>query len=61
MSRIEARIRTIWKWALLTWVIDPQTEQAYVATAADELREVKSDALATANSAFELPLAETFR
>jgi Uma2 family endonuclease len=43
------------------WVLDPQTKQAYVATAADGLREVKTGVLVTANPTFEVPLSEIFR
>jgi hypothetical protein len=39
------------------WVIDPYTRQAYTATAADGLREVKGGVLRTGDSAIELPLS----
>ncbi len=62
MSRVEKRIQDFLKMGVpYVWVLDPRTKQAYVATAADGLREVKSGVLATANPAFEVPLAEVFR
>ena len=57
MSRIEVRIQDYLKMGVpYVWVLDPRTKQAYVATTADGLREVKSGVLATANPAFEVPL-----
>jgi Uma2 family endonuclease len=62
MSRIEARIQDYLEMGVsYVWVLDPETKQAYVATAADGLREVKTGVLTTANPAFEVPLAEVFR
>jgi Uma2 family endonuclease len=62
MSRIEARIQDYLEMGVpYVWVLDPQTKQAYVATAADGLREVKTGVLATANPTFEVPLSEIFR
>jgi Uma2 family endonuclease len=62
MSRIEVRIQDYLKMGVpYVWVLDPRTKQAYVATAADGLREVKSGVLATQNPTFEVPLAEVFR
>ncbi len=61
MSRIEVRIQDYLEMGVpYVWVLDPQTKQAYVATAAEGLREVKSGVLTTANPAFEVPLAEVF-
>ena len=61
MSRIEARIQDYLEMGVsYVWVLDPQTKQAYVATAAEGLREVKTGVLTTANPAFEIPLAEVF-
>ncbi len=40
------------------WVIDAQTRQAYVATPAEGLREVKDGILRTENPAFHVPLSE---
>ena len=42
------------------WVLDPATRQAYAATAAEGLREVKGGVLRTENPALEVPLAEIF-
>jgi Uma2 family endonuclease len=62
MSRIEARIQDYLEMGVpYVWVLDPQTKQAYVANAAEGLREVKTGVLATGNPAFEVPLAEVFR
>jgi Uma2 family endonuclease len=62
MSRVEVRIRDYLEMGVpCVWVLDPQTKQAYVATAEYGLREVKSGVLTTANPAFEVPLAEIFR
>jgi Uma2 family endonuclease len=43
------------------WVLDPENKQAYTATSAEGLCEVKSGMLRTANPALEVPLAEIFR
>jgi Uma2 family endonuclease len=40
------------------WLIDSQTRQAYVATPAEGLREVKDAVLKTANPAFQVSLTE---
>jgi Uma2 family endonuclease len=62
MSRIEARIQDYLEMGVhYVWVLDPQTKQAYVATAAEGLREVKTGVLATENPVFEVHLAEVFR
>jgi len=42
------------------WVLDPQTREAYVATSAEGLREVKSGLLRTENPTLEVPLAAVF-
>ncbi|HEY1758656.1 MAG TPA: Uma2 family endonuclease [Bryobacteraceae bacterium] len=61
MSRIEARIKDyVEMGALHVWVLNPQTKQAYVATA-DGLSEVKTGVLSTGNPTFEVQLAEVFR
>ena len=61
MSRVEKRLQDFLKMGVpYVWVLDPRTKQAFVATA-DGLREVKSGVLATADPAFEVPLAEVFR
>ena len=40
------------------WVVDSQTKQAYTATPAEGLREVKGDVLRTENPAFQVSLDE---
>jgi Uma2 family endonuclease len=62
MSRVQKRLQDFLEMGVpYVWLLDPQTKQAYVATAADGLREVKTGVLATANPTFEVPLAEVFR
>jgi Uma2 family endonuclease len=59
MSRVEKRLQDFLQMGVpYVWVLDPKTKQAYVATRADGLREVKTRVLATANPTFEVPLAE---
>ena len=58
MSRLEIRIQDYLQMGVShVWVLDPLTRQAYIATAADGLREVKSGVLLTENPALEMPLA----
>ena len=62
MSRVEQRINDYLEMGVsYVWVIDPYTKNAYCATPAEGLREVKSGALKTQNPALEVPLAEIFR
>jgi len=62
MSRVEQRISDYLEMGVpYVWVVDPQTRQAFVATPAEGLREVKSGVLATENPRMETPLAEIFR
>ena len=62
VSRIEERIRDYFAMGVpYVWVIDPDKRQAYVATPADGLREVKSGVLTTADPVLEVKLAEVFR
>lgn len=62
MSRVERRIQDFLDMGVLyVWVLDPETKQAYVATAAEGLREVKNGVLATDNPVLEVPLSEVFR
>jgi len=42
------------------WVVDAQTKQAYTATPAEGLREVKDGILRTESPAFQLTLSELF-
>jgi Uma2 family endonuclease len=62
MNRIEIRIQDYLAMGVpYVWVLDPETRQAYVAAAADGLREVKTGVLTTTNPVFEVPLSEIFR
>ncbi|MFN0102543.1 MAG: Uma2 family endonuclease [Bryobacteraceae bacterium] len=61
MSRVEVRINDFLAMGVNTvWVLDPETRQAYTATAADGLREVKTGALRTESPVIEMSLAEVF-
>jgi Uma2 family endonuclease len=61
MSRIEIRIADYLAMGVsYVWVLDPQTQQAYVATTAEGLREVKTGVLRTENPTMEVPLSEVF-
>jgi Uma2 family endonuclease len=60
-TRIEQRVTDYLEMGVpFVWVLDPQTKQAYIATAADGLREVKDGVLRTANPALEVPLTGIF-
>jgi Uma2 family endonuclease len=62
MSRVQVRINDYLAMGVpYVWVLDPQTRQAFTATAAEGLKEVKSGVLRTENPVLELPLAESFR
>jgi hypothetical protein len=62
MSRVKKRIQDFLDMGVpYVWLLDPETKQAYAATAADGLCEVKSGVLRTENPVFEVPLAEIFR
>jgi Uma2 family endonuclease len=62
MSRVEARINDYLAMGVpYVWVLDPQTKQAFTATAATGLQEVKSGLLQTEKPALEVPLGEIFR
>ena len=61
MSRVQIRINEYLAMGVpYVFVLDPQTRQAYVATAAEGLREVKSGVLRTENPVIEVPLSEVF-
>ena len=61
MSRVEQRVSDYLSMGVVyVWVIDPQTCQAYSATAAEGLREVKSGTLRTENPVLEVLLDEIF-
>ncbi|HEY2859309.1 MAG TPA: Uma2 family endonuclease [Terracidiphilus sp.] len=62
MSRVEVRINDYLAMGVpYVWVLDPQTKQAFTATAAEGLKEVKTGMLRTENPVLELPLADSFR
>ncbi|HSP67146.1 MAG TPA: Uma2 family endonuclease [Bryobacteraceae bacterium] len=62
MSRVQVRINDYLAMGVpYVWVLDPQTRQAFTATAAEGLKEMKSGMLRTENPVLELPLAESFR
>ncbi len=62
MTRLEVRIKDYLEMGVQhIWVLDPELRQAYTATPADGLREVKSGVLATGNPRFEVPLGQVFR
>jgi len=62
MSRVEVRINDYLAMGVpYVWVLDPETRQAFAATAVEGLKEVKNGMLRTENPALELPLAECFR
>ena len=61
MSRVEVRINDYLAMGVpYVWVLDPQTKQAFTATAAEGLKEVKTGMLRTENPVLELPLADCF-
>jgi len=58
-SRVKDRINDFLAMGVpYVWVIDSQTKQAYVATPAEGLREVKDGVLRTENPTFEVRLSE---
>ena len=61
MRRVLVRINDFLTMGVKTvWLIDPETRQAYTATTAEGLREVKSGILRTESPLIEMPLAEVF-
>jgi Uma2 family endonuclease len=61
MIRVGVRIKDFLEMGVAyVWVLDPETGQAYIATAAEGLREIKSGLLRTENPVIEIPLAEIF-
>ena len=61
MSRLEVRINEYLAMGVeWVWVLDPQTRQAYTATAVEGLREVKTGVLRTDSPTIEMPVAEVF-
>src|SRR5258708_2548243 len=62
MSRVGVRINDYLSMGVpYVWVLDPETRQAFVATAAEGLKEVKDGVLRTENPVLEMPLDELFR
>ena len=62
MSRIEVRINDYLAMGVhAVWVLDPETRQAFTATAAEGLREVKSEVLSLENPMIMLPLSDVFQ
>ena len=60
-SRVKARMNDFIAMGVpYIWVVDSETKQAYMATPAEGLREVKDGILRTENPAFEVPLSELF-
>ena len=61
MSRVEVRINDFLAMGVNTvWILDPETRQAFTATAVEGLREVKTGVLRTESPVIEMPLAEVF-
>ncbi len=61
MSRVQKRINEYLEMGVsYVWVLDPDTREAYAATSADGLREIKSGVLKTEDPTLELPLDEIF-
>lgn len=59
MSRLEVRINDYLAMGVrYAWIIDPETRQAFTATAAEGLREVKTGILLTAFPVVRMPLAD---
>ncbi len=61
LKRVQGRITDYFEMGVpYVWVLDPETRQAYSATPAEGLREVKTGVLKTENPALEVPLSELF-
>ncbi len=61
MKRVRERVTDYLEMGVpYVWVLDPETKQAYTATPAEGLREVKTGILKTENPAMEVPLSEIF-
>jgi Uma2 family endonuclease len=61
MSRVEVRINDFLAMGVpYVWVLDPETKQAFAATAPEGLKEMKSGVLKTESPAFEVLLSEIF-
>ena len=61
MKRVQERIADYLEMGVpYVWVLNPETKQAYAATPAEGLREVKTGVLKTESPALEVPLGEIF-
>ena len=61
MSRVKVRINDFLAMGVNTvWLLDPETRQAFTATSAEGLREVKTGVLRTESPVIEMPLADVF-
>jgi Uma2 family endonuclease len=61
MKRVQERIDEYLEMGVpYVWVLNPETEQAYTATAAEGLHELKTGVLKTENPTLEVPLSEIF-
>jgi Uma2 family endonuclease len=61
MSRLGQRISDYFEMGVpYVWVLDPESRQAYTATPAEGLCEVKTGVLKTENPTLEVPLSELF-
>ncbi len=61
MSRVEVRINDYLAMGVpYVWILDPETRQAFTATAAEGLREVKSGTLLTSSPVIAMPFANVF-
>jgi Uma2 family endonuclease len=61
MSRVEKRIAEFLEMGVsYVWVVDPKTKQAYAATPAEGLCEIKTGVLKTEDPTLEVPLSEIF-
>jgi Uma2 family endonuclease len=61
LKRVQERIGDYLEMGVpYVWVLDPETRQAYTATPAEGLREIKTGTLRTENPTLEVPLDELF-
>jgi Uma2 family endonuclease len=61
MKRVQERIDEYLEMGVpYVWVLNPDTKQAYTATRAEGLRELKTGVLKTENPTLEVPLSEIF-
>jgi Uma2 family endonuclease len=61
LLRVQQRIADYFDMGVpYVWVLDPETKQAYTATPAEGLRELKTGVLKSENPTLEVPLSEIF-